>query len=223
MQFTIRIFLMGLLSVALIASGCKTSKTVKGAAIGGAVGGVAGGALGKKSGNAVPGIILGAAIGGTAGALIGRYMDRQAEEIRDDLKGARVERVGEGILVTFDSGLLFDVNSYQLRSATKANLDELAGVLQKYDDTEVLVAGHTDSSGSDDYNQTLSEKRAGAVRGYLASKGVPPSRLTTQGYGESEPLATNDNESGRQQNRRVEVAIYANKKLQKAAKNGQVD
>ena len=223
MQFTIRIFLMGLLAVALVASGCKTSKTVKGAAIGGAVGGVAGGALGKKSGNTVPGIILGAAIGGTAGALIGRYMDRQAEEIRDDLKGARVERVGEGILVTFDSGLLFDVNSYQLRSTTKANLDELAGVLNKYDDTEVLVAGHTDSSGSDDYNQTLSEKRSSAVRGYLAAKGVPPSRLTTVGYGESEPVATNDSENGRQQNRRVEVAIYANKKLQKAAKNGQID
>lgn len=211
--------LIGLLAV----PACKTSKTVKGAVIGGAVGGVAGGAIGKKSGNAVPGIIIGAAIGGTAGAFIGRYMDKQAEEIRKDLKGATVERVGEGILITFDSGLLFDVDSYSLRGATRDNLTDLARVLNKYEDTEVLVAGHTDSTGSDYHNQKLSENRASAVKGFLAGKGVLPSRMTTVGYGEGEPVADNNTDRGRQQNRRVEVAIYANKKLQRAAKKGELD
>lgn len=222
MQLTIRTFVIALLAVALFTQACKTSNTVKGAVIGGAAGAAAGGAIGKKSGNAVPGIILGAAIGGTAGALIGRYMDKQAEEMRKDLKGAKVERVGEGILITFDSGLFFDVNSYSLRSTTRNNLEELARVLQKYDDTEVLVAGHTDSTGSDDYNLSLSEKRAGAVKGFLAGKGVVPSRMSTVGYGENEPVADNGSESGRQQNRRVEVAIYANKKLKKAAEKGKI-
>lgn len=199
---------------------CNTSRTVKGGAIGATAGGVIGGVIGKKAGNTAVGIIIGAAVGGTAGALIGRYMDKQAEEIRNDMKGAKVERVGEGILITFDSGLLFDFDSYELKSATRTNLNELAQTLNKYEDTEILVEGHTDNSGAYDYNQTLSERRAQSVTSHLVRQGVMPSRLFSMGYGEQHPIASNDTDNGRRQNRRVEVAIYANKKLQRAAQKG---
>ncbi len=201
---------------------CKTNRTVKGAVIGGTVGGVAGGAIGKKSGNTAVGILIGSAIGGTAGALIGRYMDKQAEEIRRDMKGAKVERVGEGILITFDSGLFFDVGSHQLRSATRQNLNELAGVLSKYDDTDIVIQGHTDNTGGTALNQTLSENRARSVKSYLMQQGVVISRMYDMGMGEDYPVADNATTSGRQANRRVEVAIYANKKLKKAAKRGDI-
>lgn len=215
----IRILL--LISLLLVFSpACNTSRTVKGGAIGAAAGGVLGGVIGKKAGNTAVGVIIGAAVGGTAGALIGRYMDKQAEEIRQDMKGAKVERVGEGILITFDSGLMFDYDSYDLKSATRSNLAELAQTLNKYQDTEIRVEGHTDSSGAEDYNQTLSEQRAQAVSSYLARERVATDRLFTMGYGEEQPVTSNDTNSGRQKNRRVEVAIYANKKLQKAAKRG---
>jgi len=206
----------------LFSSSCNTSRAVKGAAIGGTVGGVAGGAIGKKSGNTAVGIIIGSAVGGTAGALIGNYMDKQAKEIERDMKGATVKRVGEGILITFDSGLMFDVNSFQLRSTTKSNLQELSRILQKYDDTNILIEGHTDSSGSEELNQDLSEKRASSVYSYLVQQGLMASRFSTVGYGELQPITTNETAEGRQQNRRVEVAIYANKKLQKAAKRGDI-
>lgn len=201
---------------------CKTSRTVKGAVIGGTVGGVAGGAIGKKSGNTAAGILIGAAIGGTAGALIGRYMDKQAEEIRRDMKGAKVERVGEGILITFDSGLLFDVGSPELRSATRQNLNELAKVLSKYDDTDIVIQGHTDNTGGTALNQTLSENRARSVKSYLLRQGVVVSRMYDMGMGEEYPVADNATTAGRQANRRVEVAIYANKKLKRAAKRGDI-
>lgn len=217
-----RTFFLFLLCAALLSSSCNTSRTVKGAVIGGAAGGVAGGAIGKKSGNTAAGIIIGSAIGGTAGALIGNYMDKQAREIERDMEGATVKRVGEGILITFDSGLMFDINSYQLRPATKSNLEELSRILQKYEDTNILIEGHTDSSGSEELNQDLSEKRAGAVNAYLVQQGLVASRFSMVGYGEMQPIATNETPAGRQQNRRVEVAIYANKKLQKAAKRGDI-
>lgn len=201
---------------------CKTNRTVKGAVIGGTVGGVAGGAIGKKSGNTAVGIIIGAAIGGSAGALIGNYMDKQAAEIRRDMKGAKVERVGEGILITFDSGLLFDVNSYELRSTTRQNLIELAKVLSKYDDTDIVIQGHTDNTGGTELNQSLSENRARAVKSYLMQQGIVISRMYDMGMGESSPVQDNASAGGRQANRRVEVAIYANKKLKKAAKRGDV-
>ncbi|MCB0546820.1 MAG: OmpA family protein [Phaeodactylibacter sp.] len=222
MTTTVRILFFLLFSAALFSSSCNTSRAAKGAVIGGTAGGVAGGAIGKKSGNTAAGIIIGSAIGGTAGALIGNYMDKQAKEIERDMKGATVKRVGEGILITFDSGLMFDVNSSQLRSATKSNLEELSRVLQKYEDTNILIEGHTDSSGSEEYNQELSEKRASSVYTYLVQQGVMASRFSTIGYGEMQPVATNETPAGRQQNRRVEVAIYANKKLQKAAKRGDI-
>jgi outer membrane protein OmpA-like peptidoglycan-associated protein len=211
-----------LLVAAQLFSGCKASNTTKGGAIGAGVGGTIGGVIGHQSDNTVVGAIIGAAVGGAAGALIGRHMDKQAEELRADLKGAKVERVGEGILITFDSGLLFGFDSYTLQSATKSNLTELAQTLKKYDDTDILVEGHTDNTGDDAYNQTLSEKRAGEVKTYLVEQQVDASRITTKGYGEKQPLAPNDTEAGKKENRRVEVAIYANKEMKKLAKNGQL-
>lgn len=202
--------------------GCNASKTTKGGAIGAGVGGAIGGAIGHSSDNTVVGAIIGATVGGAAGALIGRHMDKQAEELRRDLEGATVERVGEGILITFESGLVFDFDSYNLREDTKTNLAELSTTLKKYDDTNLLIEGHTDNTGEDAYNQKLSESRAATVSKFLETQGVAGSRITTKGYGESQPLDSNDSEAGKQKNRRVEVAIYANKEMKKAAKNGEL-
>lgn len=200
--------------------GCNASKTTKGGAIGAGVGGAVGGAIGHRSDNTVVGAIIGAAVGGAAGALIGRQMDKQAEELKKDLEGATVERVGEGILITFESGLVFDFDSYNLREETKTNLTELSETLKKYDDTNILIEGHTDNTGEDNYNQKLSENRADAVENFIVTQGIDKSRVTTKGYGESQPLDSNDTDAGKQKNRRVEVAIYANKEMKKAAKNG---
>ena len=199
---------------------CNASRTVKGGAIGAGAGGAVGALVGKAAGNTAVGAIIGAAVGGTAGALIGRRMDRQAEELRQDLEGAEIVRVGEGIKITFDSGLMFALNSSDLNQATKNNLSDLAETLKKYEDTDILIEGHTDSSGSESYNQTLSEKRANSVSGYLMTLGVSGQRLTTIGYGEKQPISENETAEGRQKNRRVEVAIYANEKMKKAAKRG---
>lgn len=211
------------LGILLVSSACKTSKTVKGAAIGGAVGGVIGGIIGKKSGNTAAGVIVGSAIGGSSGAVIGKYMDKQAKEIEDSLEeGVEVERVGEGILVTFDSGLLFEYGKSGLTAATKENLDKLAETLKKYADTDLLIEGHTDDKGSEAFNQTLSEQRAQAVSSYLASKGVPNARFTIKGHGEMKPVTDNTTDAGRAANRRVEIAITANEKLKEDAANGDV-
>ena len=197
--------------------GCSASRTQKGGAIGAAAGGVAGAVIGKQAGNTILGAIIGAAVGGAAGAYIGHYMDKQADEIEQDLQGASVERVGEGIKITFNSGLLFDVNKATLRDASKAELTKLAQILNKYPDTNILVEGHTDNTGSEEYNLELSRQRAQSVENYLASLNVDPTRFTIMGYGESQPVATNDTTEGRQQNRRVDLAIMANDKLKKQA------
>ena len=202
--------------------GCNATNTTKGGAIGAGVGGAIGGAIGHRSDNTVVGAIIGATVGGAAGALIGRQMDKQAEELRKDLEGAHVERVGEGILITFESGLVFDTASYSLKDQTKGNLNDLSQTLQKYDDTNMLIEGHTDNTGEDSYNQKLSESRADAVENYLVTQGIKDTRVTTKGYGEKQPLDSNESDVGRQKNRRVEVAIYANKEMKKAAKNGQL-
>ena len=170
--------------------------------------------------NKAAAIILGAAVGGVAGALIGDYMDKQAAKIQEDLKGAKVERVGEGILITFDSGILFDVDSYALKPETQTNAKKLATTLNKYDDTNLHVLGHTDNTGTDKYNLALSKKRANAIKAYLMEQNVTGSRMDIQGLGESDPLATNETVEGRQLNRRVEIVIVANEKLKKAAKRG---
>jgi outer membrane protein OmpA-like peptidoglycan-associated protein len=200
--------------------GCASmSKSQKGAVIGAAGGAAAGAVIGKVAGNTLLGAIIGGAVGGAAGAYIGRYMDKQAEEMRRDLEGARIERVGEGIKITFDSGILFDVNQYDLRDASRDNLAKLAVILNKYPDTNILIEGHTDSTGARDYNQTLSERRAGSVSHYLSQLEVQSGRFTVKGYGPDQPVDTNDTVEGRQQNRRVDLAIMANEKLKKIAKD----
>ncbi len=201
------------------------SKTLKGGIIGGlggaVAGGVAGRVIGGKSGTA-KGAIIGAAVGGTAGALIGRKMDKAAAELRRDLEGATVERVGEGIKITFASGILFNTNSAALTPEAAGNIDQLAATLNKYADTNVIIEGHTDTSGSDAINQPLSERRARAVANEITAQGVETGRITSKGYGSSQPVAENTSASGKAANRRVEVAIFANEKMQKAAKRGQL-
>ncbi len=201
------------------------SKTLKGGIIGGLGGAAAGGVLGRviggKSGTA-KGAILGAVLGGGAGALIGRKMDKQAAELRRALDGAKVERVGEGIKITFASGILFGTNSATLTPAATGNIDEMAATLLKYADTNIVVEGHTDATGSDAINQPLSERRAQAVANELMAKGVDTSRITNTGYGAKQPVADNASADGKAANRRVEVAIFANEKMKKAAKNGQL-
>jgi len=204
----------------VILNGCGASRTAKGGAIGAGAGGAIGGIIGADSDETAKGAIIGAAIGGTAGALIGNYMDRQAEELEEDLEGAEIERVGEGIKITFDSGILFGFDSSALRSESKENIEELAETLKKYDDTRILIEGHTDSKGSEDYNQQLSVERATSVGDYLRTLGVAGGRIIEKGYGELQPVADNSTETGRQKNRRVEVAIFANEELKKAAKRG---
>jgi outer membrane protein OmpA-like peptidoglycan-associated protein len=215
-----------ILAIILIAAlvlgtfGCASmSRKEKGAAIGGASGAAVGAAIGSKSGNTLLGAILGAAVGGVAGAYIGNYMDKQAAEIEQDLQGAQVERVGEGIKVTFDSGILFDVNKATLRPEAQANLRDLARILNKYPDTNVLIEGHTDATGSEEYNLELSRARAQAVANFLAGMQVDPTRFSIMGYGESQPIASNESVEGRQANRRVDLAIMANDKLKKVAES----
>jgi outer membrane protein OmpA-like peptidoglycan-associated protein len=213
--------ILALLSVALLAMslGCSSwSRKEKGAAIGAGSGAVVGGLIGKAAGNTMLGAILGAAVGGAAGAYIGNYMDKQAAEMQRDLEGAKVERVGEGIKITFDSGLLFDVDKAALKPQSKENLQKLASILQKYEDTNILLEGHTDNTGSDEHNLQLSRLRSQAVGNFLASLKVNPARFTIMGYGESQPMAANDTAEGRQINRRVDLAVMANDKLKKAAK-----
>ncbi|WP_238388003.1 OmpA family protein [Hymenobacter sediminis] len=199
------------------------SKTAKGGLLGAGGGAVVGGVLGRviggKSGTAA-GAIIGAAVGGTGGALIGRKMDKQAEELQRDMQNARVERVGEGIKITFDSGILFDTNKSDLRPASMTEIQKMAEVLKKYPDTNVLVEGHTDNTGSDAINQPLSERRAQAVANYTQQQGVDAARITSKGYGSSQPIADNTTAAGKQANRRVEIAIFANEKMKKAAENG---
>ena len=214
-------FLVVLLSLMLVLNfmGCGSMKKQdKGAGIGAVAGAVIGGVIGNQAGNTAAGAIIGAVIGGAAGAYIGNYMDKQAEEIERDLEGAKVERIGEGIKITFDSGILFDINKTDLQPAAQTNLTNLAVILNKYEDTEVLVEGHTDSTGSEDYNLELSLKRAQSVANYMTGQNVLSTRFKNMGYGEDQPIMSNDTKAGRQENRRVEVAIFANDKLKDAAK-----
>ena len=213
METVIRRTMTGALVLALavpFASGCSSmNRTARGAVIGAGAGGAIGAVIGNQTGSTARGAIIGAAVGGAAGAIIGRQMDKQAEELAADLEGAEVERVGEGVLVTFDSGLLFDYDSDVVKGAARTNLAELANSLKANDDSEVLIVGHTDAAGTDAYNQTLSERRANAARAYLMSQGIASDRIRIAGRGESEPVASNDTDSGRAANRRVEVAIFA--------------
>jgi len=208
------------LTVAALVAGsvsCAT-KTQTGAVVGAGGGAVIGAVIGKAAGNTAVGAVVGAAVGGTAGAIIGSYMDKQAAEMERDLEGARIERVGEGIKITFGGGLLFDVDRADLRPEAQEELVKLTRILKKYDDTNILVEGHTDATGTEEHNMDLSLRRSSSVATFLAYQGVERDRLSAVGYGELQPTATNETAAGRQQNRRVEVAIWANDDLKAAAK-----
>lgn len=200
----------------LLLGGCAT-KAATGAVVGTAGGAVVGGAIGKVAGSTAKGAIIGAVVGGTAGAIIGAQMDRQAAEIEQTVDGATVERVGEGIQVTFASGLLFDYDSDVVKPDARTNLQSLARSLAKFPDSDVLFIGHTDSDGPDEYNLRLSVRRADAAASYVISQGVAATRVGTLGLGETEPVATNATDAGKATNRRVEVAIYASRAARQAA------
>ncbi len=212
-----RYILASLLLGSVTLGGCA-KKWQTGAVVGAGGGAVAGGAIGKAAGSTAKGAIIGAVVGGVAGGIIGNEMDKHAAELRQNIQGATVERVGEGIEVTFDSGLLFDVDSDALRPEARTNLGELARSFEKYNDSDILIVGHTDGTGTESYNQRLSENRANAAAAYLVSHSVSGSRVRTLGLGETEPVASNESVSGRQTNRRIEVAIYASKDAQAAAR-----
>jgi outer membrane protein OmpA-like peptidoglycan-associated protein len=215
--------MMLILSMASLSWGCQTtSNTGRGAGIGAAAGGILGGIIGSRTGSWGKGVILGAVIGGAAGALIGNYMDKQAAEIDNSVEGAKVERVGEGIRVVFDTGLLFSTGSATLTPASRYNIEKLSRILAKYDDTNIVIEGHTDNVGSEASNQSLSERRAESVASLLKAYSVSGNRLSTVGYGETRPVASNETESGRKLNRRVEVLIYANEELKKQAQTGEL-
>lgn len=202
----------------LAGPGCKNmNKAQKGVLIGAGAGGVVGGVVGKAAGNTVVGAIIGATVGGVAGGLIGRKMDKQAEEI-SKIPGAEVKRVGEGINVTFESGVLFGYDRDDVTADAKKKLSDLADILNKYPDTYVLVEGHTDATGTDEYNMDLSRRRATSVATFLKTENIKSQRIQTKWYGESQPKYANDTEGDRAKNRRVEFAIYANEKMKSDAK-----
>ncbi len=213
------------ISASMVMTSCEAVKNSnnqqKGTAIGTAAGAIIGGVLGNNLGkgkNAPLGAVLGGVVGGVAGNVIGNKMDKQAKEIKETLPGAEVERVGEGIRVTMKENMVnFGFDSSNLTEAAKVNLDKLAKVLVNNPDTNINIYGHTDSKGADSYNLSLSERRAGAVRSYLMGKGISTSRMIAMGVGENEPIASNDTDAGRAENRRVEFAITANENMIKDA------
>jgi outer membrane protein OmpA-like peptidoglycan-associated protein len=204
-------------AIALVLLGNCATNAQTGALIGMGGGAVVGGVVGKMAGNTATGAIIGAAVGGMAGVVIGNQMDKQAKELAQNIPGATVERVGEGITVTFASGMLYDYDSDVLRSEAQGNLRSLASSLGKYPGSDILIVGHTDQTGSAGYNQSLSERRAASAADYLIGRNVSSGRVRTRGVGEMEPATSNDTEAGRALNRRVAVAIYANEASRAAA------
>ena len=219
--------------VMILASSCKTVKKTsnqdKGVVIGAAGGAVIGGIIGNNVGNknnTALGAILGAVVGGAAGGIIGNKMDRQAEKIKTEIPGAKVERVGEGIDVTFDennpdgtkAGVYYETNKYNISANSKLALDKLQKIFAEYPETNILIEGHTDNVGTDTYNMGLSQRRASAVGNYLRSASVSSSRLITKWYGESQPKVENTSDGNRALNRRVQFVITANEKMKEEAK-----
>lgn len=216
----------------LLAAGCstvqKTNKAQRGAVIGAAGGAVIGGVIGNNvgKGNTVLGAVIGSVVGGVAGGVIGNKMDKQAEKIKNEIPGAEVQRVGEGIIVTFNEnnpdgskmGVYFDFDKADITSNSKLALNKLIQIFKEYPETNLLVEGHTDDKGAEAYNLALSEKRAVAVGNYLKSNGVSPSRLTISWYGETQPKVENTSDANRAENRRVEFAITANEKMKEEAR-----
>ncbi|MFV0565705.1 MAG: OmpA family protein [Flavobacteriaceae bacterium] len=220
------LFLLAVLAT-LSFTNCKSVQNAnnkqKGAVIGATGGAILGAILGNnigKGGNGELGAVIGGVIGGGAGVLIGNKMDKQAQQIENEIPGAQVERVDDGIVVTFDetSGVYFDTAKYNINAASQETLNKLIGVFKEYPDTNILVVGHTDSAGADEYNMTLSKNRANAVTNYLTQNGVLSGRLTTNWYGEQQPVADNSTAEGRAKNRRVNIAIIPNEKMIEDAK-----
>jgi len=214
-------------SLVFSVSSCTAVKNAnnkqKGGAIGAAGGAVIGAILGNnigKGGNGELGAVIGGVVGGGAGVLIGSKMDKQAQKIEEEIPGAQVERVDDGIVVTFDenSGVYFATEKYNINAASQATLDKLANVFKEYPDTNILVVGHTDSAGAEAYNMTLSKNRAYAVTNYLTGKGLSSGRFTTNWYGENQPTHDNSTAEGRAKNRRVNIAILPNEKMIEDAK-----
>ena len=221
----------GILLIAFVTlisfTNCKSIQNAnnkqKGAVIGATGGAVLGAIIGNnvgKGGNGELGAVIGGVVGGTAGVLIGNKMDKQAQKIEEEIPGAKVERVDDGIVVTFDesSGVYFDTNKYNINAASQTTLNKLIGIFKEYPDTNLLVVGHTDSAGADDYNMTLSKNRAYAVTNYLTKNSISSGRLTTNWFGESQPMHDNSTATGRAKNRRVNVAILPNEKMIEDAK-----
>ena len=203
-------------------SSCGLDNAVKGAGIG-AVGGAAIGAgIGRVLGNTALGTAIGGVLGGTAGTLIGRKMDKQKKELEASVKDAKIESVNDGqaIRVTFDSGILFATGSASLSAASQATLQKFAANLKENSDTDLLIVGHTDNTGSDRINNPLSYNRAASVRTFLLSQGVAETRMKVEGKGSTEPVADNSTVAGRRDNRRVEVYILPSKDMVKAAEAG---
>jgi outer membrane protein OmpA-like peptidoglycan-associated protein len=208
-----------LITAVLMLAACKSlTKTQKGAIIGTTGGAAIGGVIGKAAGNTTLGVIIGAAVGGTAGVLIGKKMDKQAEEIKKEVPNATVERIGEGIAVEFESKILFDYDKSVLKTEVKNSLDDLVLILKKYPDTDIEIQGHTDSQGSYNYNEALSQRRANGVMLYLIDRGIPNSRMNPKSFGENYPKYSNSTDEGRSKNRRVEFLITANEKMKAEAK-----
>ncbi len=201
---------------AVLSVGWEATKNVnnkqKGAVIGATTGAILGAIIGNNTGNGENselGAVIGGVVGGGAGIIIGNEMDKQAQKIEEEIPGAVVERIDNGIVVTFDenSGVYFDTAKYNVNSESQVLLTKLANVMKEYPNTKIIVAGHTDNVGSDSSNLLLSERRAKAVSGYLASSGIPNSHFTTVWYGEAQPAASNETATGRAKNRRVTLAI----------------
>ncbi|MES2650057.1 MAG: OmpA family protein [Bacteroidota bacterium] len=205
-------------AVSILFAQCSSlNNTQKGAGIGTAGGAAAGAVIGKAAGNTAAGAIIGAVVGGVAGGLIGKKMDKQAEEIKTELPGVKVERVDEKIVVEFSSAVLFGFDQSNLTSGALKNLEDLVVILNKYPDTDIEVQGHTDNTGSADYNQRLSRTRADNVSNYLIGKGIDTARVTSIGYSFTRPKYDNATANGRTQNRRVEFVITANEKMKNEA------
>jgi len=202
--------------IGTVGTACANSQqrgTLIGAGAGAAAGALAG------DGN-VWAILAGAAIGGTAGNLIGRHMDEQARELEQAVPTASVDRVDEGINVTFDSSLMFELGSAEINPAYESDLAAAAAVFADYEDTNILVEGHTDNTGSDAINEPLSERRAKAVTAFLVAQGISPARLSEKWYGSTQPRFPNDTPENQAKNRRVELAIYANEEMVAEAEAG---
>lgn len=222
MNKKLAVYGLSLATSAMLLASCSTiqntSSTTKGAVIGTAAGGAIGALIGGKAGNTAVGAIAGAVVGGAAGTLIGKKMDKQAKEIENTVAGAQVIKADEGIIVKFDEGILFDFGSSNLKAAAKSNIANLVATLNKEPGTEILVIGHTDNIGSLSANQKVSEARAAAVKSYAVSQGLTGARVKTQGKNYSEPIASNDTDGGRAENRRVEIVILAGDQMIRDAK-----